>query len=189
MVDRMRIGSKGWEICGRRDCTGCNSVPAFDAWVRDPEWLRRFKNDFGSMSALRALCGQLGLYQTYLLEDEEILEQIAHILHERHWHICREATIIATGGGVQAEAAGRKPEGPGPATGKPHSRKTWVEFAVVDMEGNPAFGHRFMVMLPDGSLHEGTLGKTGRVRFENIDPDTSVFSLPDLDREVWERVD
>jgi hypothetical protein len=140
------------------------------------------------MSALRGFCAQLGSQQTHLLEDEEILKEIARSLQVRRLHICRETRSIAAGGGVQAEAAERKPEEQGPVAAKPRSRKTWVEFAVVDMEGNPASGHRFMVMLPDGSLHEGTLGKTGKVRFDKIDPDTSVFSLPDLDQDAWERV-
>ena len=66
-------------------------------------------------------------------------------------------------------------------------KKTWVEFEVVDMEGNPVSQERYLVMLPDGSLNEGWLDPSGVVRFNNIDPDTCVFSLPDLDEEAWER--
>jgi len=66
--------------------------------------------------------------------------------------------------------------------------KTWVEMEVVDMEGNPVQGKRFLCALPDGSVQEGVLDRTGRVRFDGIDPGNCSFMLADQDRESWERV-
>jgi hypothetical protein len=60
---------------------------------------------------------------------------------------------------------------------------------VIDMEGNPVSGYDYLVMLPDGSLHEGKLDKSGKVRFSGIDPGTAVFSLTGLDQDAWERVE
>jgi hypothetical protein len=136
------------------------------------------------MSALRGFCGLLGWRRTDSLDDDEIVEQIARCLQERRLRICREPICV----GVRAEAAEPEPEEPGQAATKPKAPKTWLEFAVVDMEDKPVSGYRFKVKLPGGSVQEGTLGKTGKVRFEGIDFDNSVFSLPDLDREAWERV-
>ncbi len=65
---------------------------------------------------------------------------------------------------------------------------TWVEMAVVDMEGNPVQGKRFLCALPNGSVQEGVLDRTGVVRFDGIDPGNCSFMLADQDRESWERV-
>jgi hypothetical protein len=66
--------------------------------------------------------------------------------------------------------------------------KTWVEFCLVDMEGNPVSGQRYQATLPDGSTPQGTLGKSGCVRFNNIQPGTASISFLDLDGESWERI-
>jgi hypothetical protein len=141
------------------------------------------------MLTLRAFSVELAPQDAHSLEDEEIVAQIARSLRERRLHVCRETRGNAAAGGAPPETAEQKPEESDSPAAPQRSNKAWVEFAVVDMEGNPAPGHRFVAMLPDGSLQEGTLGKTGRVRFEHIDPDTCVFSLPDLDRDAWERAD
>jgi hypothetical protein len=65
---------------------------------------------------------------------------------------------------------------------------TWVEFCLVDMEGNPVSGQRYKLKLPDGSVKEGTLGKSGCVRVDNINPGTATISYLDLDEEAWERI-
>jgi hypothetical protein len=183
-VDRIRVGNEGWQLCNHRDCEGCSFVPCFDAWVQSAEWLRRFKRDFRSMSVLRDFCGQLGWRRTDSLEDEEVVEQIARGLRGRRLRICIEPIR----GGARTAAVEPEPEETAQAAVKKASPKTWVEFEVVDMEDKPVSGYRFRVVLPDGSAQEGTLDKTGKVRFEKIDFDNSMFSLPDLDQEAWERV-
>lgn len=66
--------------------------------------------------------------------------------------------------------------------------KTWVEMEVVDMEGNPVPNKKYLCVLPDGSMRDGLLDKAGRVRFDGIDPGNCVFTLTELDRDAWDRV-
>jgi len=66
--------------------------------------------------------------------------------------------------------------------------KTWVEMQVVDMEGNPVPDKKYICVLPDGSVRDGSLDKSGRVRFDGIDPGNCVFTLTELDREAWDRI-
>ena len=66
--------------------------------------------------------------------------------------------------------------------------KTWIEFEVVDAEGKPYPNARFICMMPDGTIQEGSLDSRGKVRFDGIDPGNCVFELVDLDRDAWEKV-
>jgi len=65
--------------------------------------------------------------------------------------------------------------------------KTWVELRLVDMEGNPVSRKRYVIQTPSGALEEGNLDSSGRVRLNNIDPGSCIFTFPDLDLEAWER--
>jgi hypothetical protein len=65
--------------------------------------------------------------------------------------------------------------------------KTWVEMEVVDDDGRPMAGEAFTCMLPDGTIHQGSLDKNGRVRFDAIDPGNCAFSLPSLHGPDWRR--
>jgi hypothetical protein len=67
------------------------------------------------------------------------------------------------------------------------TNKTWVEIALVDMEGNPVGGKHYLIKTPSGVVEEGYLDSTGRARLNNIDPGSCTISFPDLDREAWER--
>ncbi|MFN0105502.1 MAG: hypothetical protein ACKV2U_25870 [Bryobacteraceae bacterium] len=66
--------------------------------------------------------------------------------------------------------------------------KTWVAMEVVDMEGNPVPNKSYLCMLPNGTVQEGVLDRTGKVRFDGIDPGNCVFVLTELDQDAWERV-
>jgi hypothetical protein len=65
-------------------------------------------------------------------------------------------------------------------------KKSWIEVALVDEEGNPVPGERYQVTLPDGSVNEGTLDGKGLVRIEGFDPGTCQIGFPDLDGAAWE---
>jgi len=65
---------------------------------------------------------------------------------------------------------------------------TWVEFRLVDMEGNPVGDVQYKVTDPDGKVKEGKLGKDGKVRLDGIHQGTCLISFPELDRDNWERV-
>mgnify|MGYP000325745260 CR=1 FL=1 len=65
--------------------------------------------------------------------------------------------------------------------------KTWIEFEVVDTEGRPVPDETYLCMLPDGSKQEGRMDRTGKVRFDGIDPGNCVFFLKDIDGGAWSR--
>jgi hypothetical protein len=138
------------------------------------------------LSDLRDICGRLDLDSVHRLDDDEVLELIARSIRSGRLRACRGPGKKTSGGG--GSAAPIKETEQEPVDAAPRRKKTWVEFAVVDMEGNPVSNKRYLVMLPDGSLQEGMLDQRGVVRFNNIDPENSVFSLPELDKDAWERV-
>lgn len=79
-------------------------------------------------------------------------------------------------------------QGPAPQVAPCPKTLTWVEFQLVDMEGNPVSGIRYRVRLPDGAVKEGTLDRSGKVRFDGITPGTATINYFELDHEAWERV-
>ncbi|OJH38724.1 hypothetical protein BON30_21065 [Cystobacter ferrugineus] len=57
----------------------------------------------------------------------------------------------------------------------------WVEFELVDSEGEPLAGVGYKLTLPDGSTREGKVDAQGRVRVEGIEPGECVVTFPELD--------
>lgn len=70
----------------------------------------------------------------------------------------------------------------------PPRRLPWVEFELVDLEGEPVAGQRYRVTLPDGTVREGFFGRDGRLRYEGIPEGPCTIELPDLDAEAWEAI-
>jgi hypothetical protein len=123
------------------------------------------------------------------VNDDRILEQVASWVAGREVVVGFRMLLRGGGGETTDELASARPQpAVAAAPAGPQSRKTWIEFVVVDMEGNRVSDLPYRVMLPDGSLHESRLDKTGTVRFNSIDPENCVFSLTDLDQEAWERI-
>ena len=76
------------------------------------------------------------------------------------------------------------------ASGRPavHPCKaTWIEFQLVDQDGNPVPGVSYKVGLPDGSLLTGSLDAQGSVRFEPIVAGKCKISFPEIDASEWHR--
>jgi hypothetical protein len=68
------------------------------------------------------------------------------------------------------------------------SRKTWIKIVLVDESGRPVPGVRYQVPTPGGAVvGRGTLGETGQVRIDGIDPGACQVTFPDLDQAVWSR--
>ncbi|BDC47938.1 hypothetical protein F183_A02540 [Bryobacterales bacterium F-183] len=65
--------------------------------------------------------------------------------------------------------------------------KSWVDIQLLDEEGEPVAGERYVLKLTDGSIREGTLGTDGRVRVNGIDPGNCVVTFPDLHTKEWWR--
>lgn len=57
----------------------------------------------------------------------------------------------------------------------------WVEFELVDAEGEPLAGVRYRLTLADGSTREGEVGASGVVRVEGIEPGECTVVFPELD--------
>lgn len=70
----------------------------------------------------------------------------------------------------------------------PPPKKTWVEIALVGMDGSPIPGEAYKITLPDGSTREGVLDKDGRASVADIDPGQCVVTFPGLDQDAWETV-
>jgi hypothetical protein len=88
------------------------------------------------------------------------------------------------------QAVNKQSDGPGPppVVQPCPSAKTWVEFCLLDMEGNPVSGQRYRATLTDGSKPEGRTPKSGCVRFDGIPSGTATIAYLDLDEEAWERI-
>ncbi len=176
------MGHDRWELCTYSGCSDRERAPA-DVQFRLLNSLQYGRSNQSVYLFLRRLVYESDPDAVARFEDHQIIDSIRMAFAMGRVHLCRPLLRENEGSGAPPKpAVAEDPIKPKRLT------KTWVEFEVVDMEGNPAVGCKYKVMLPDGSLHEGTLDKTGIVRFENIDPENSVFTLPDLDRDAWERV-
>lgn len=91
----------------------------------------------------------------------------------------------STGGG----GAGPTPGGGGgaPPPSDPTPEKTWVDVQLVNEDGEPMAGERYILKITDGSVREGTLDASGRVRVNGIDPGTCTVIFPDLHASEWKR--
>ena len=65
------------------------------------------------------------------------------------------------------------------------SKKTWVEFDLLDKNKRPVKGLSVEVTLPDGSIEKGSLSEKGSFRKDGIDPGTCRVRFPDLDGREW----
>ncbi|MBU0618148.1 MAG: hypothetical protein KKI02_10560, partial [Planctomycetes bacterium] len=74
-----------------------------------------------------------------------------------------------------------------PEEATPEEEKTWVEIVLVDEEGEPCAGERYRIVLPDGTIKEGTLDANGKARVSGIDPGSCEVTFPRLDVESWRR--
>jgi hypothetical protein len=74
------------------------------------------------------------------------------------------------------------------ATGQPvivPCVRSWIEFQLVDEDGNPVPNVKYRVKTPDGSSFDGALNDQGTVRFDNIDPGQCEITFPEIDARQW----
>ena len=64
--------------------------------------------------------------------------------------------------------------------------KTWIEFLVEDMAGQPLAGRKYRATLTDGTTKKGETDSKGLVRFDPLDPGLCEFVLEGLDGDAWE---
>src|SRR5215475_2617613 len=63
--------------------------------------------------------------------------------------------------------------------------KAWVAVQLLDQSGNPAANERYHLVLPDGTVMDGSLNDSGEVWIGEIDPGQCRISFPDIDSKEW----
>jgi hypothetical protein len=98
--------------------------------------------------------------------------------------------MATTAPAAQAPAAAPSPSsGSVPADGvAPCPLLTWIEFCLLDMEGQPVPGKQYIVKTPDGGEVRGTLDGNGQARLDGIVRGTCRISFPEYDADAWERI-
>lgn len=61
----------------------------------------------------------------------------------------------------------------------------FIEFQLLDENGDPVPGEPYRVRLPDQSLQTGTLNNEGKVRFEKICAGQASICFTGLDEKEW----
>ena len=62
----------------------------------------------------------------------------------------------------------------------------WIEFQLVDRQGEPVPGEPYRVRLPDQSLHTGATDAQGRARFESILAGNATIVFTGFDEREWQ---
>jgi hypothetical protein len=69
----------------------------------------------------------------------------------------------------------------GPPPGAPEvDRIHYVELELEDADGNPLSGATYEIAAPDGSVHKGTLGITGKVRVDRLPEGACEVTFPSM---------
>ena len=176
-----------WELCWRGEAAEFEEVYEFPDHRSALLFLLFFKSDRHFVVRLRDLLAQRSLGQTVSrLSDQRVLEEIAwrlgsRQLQLRYRHDVPSASIASVGGRPSTSSQSDAPPPPEPKT-----PKTWVEFRLIDMEGNPVANMHYTVVLPGGAAEDGWLDSSGSVRFNGIDPGECTITFPDLDRDAWD---
>lgn len=96
----------------------------------------------------------------------------------------------AEGGGGSGSPSASNPSSAAaapPPSSETSPEKTWIDIQLVDEDGEPIPGERYILKITDGSTREGNLDDSGRVRVNGIDPGTCTVVFPDLDTTEWKR--
>jgi hypothetical protein len=167
----------------RRDLRGGENVvnasalgPLVQRWVHDPV------ERTSAVEILRAVYGHIPspAHPDLLAQGLENALRRGDILLLRP----RPARLFDSGGG-SGEQMAAAPAPPPPGKEK-NAEKTWVQFELVDENGEPVRDRiRYRLELPDGSVREGYLDGDGSVRVSNIDPGSCRIAFPDIDAREW----
>jgi hypothetical protein len=98
----------------------------------------------------------------------------------------------AAGGGSGSSAASSEtapPHHPPETQEEKAAKPSWIEIELVGEDDKPIPGARYRVMLPDGSVDEGSLDGDGFARVEGFVAGTCKVCFPELDEEAWEFIE
>jgi len=76
---------------------------------------------------------------------------------------------------------------PTPKTAVSHDKTHWIAIELVDERDKHVPFEDYRVILPDGTIVEGTLDKNGRARITGIDPGACKASFPNRDAKDWKQ--
>ncbi len=68
----------------------------------------------------------------------------------------------------------------------PPEVRTWVEFRLLDLAGDPLADVRYEIEMSDGTTEEGTTDAGGKARHDDIVAGACTITFPDLPDRLWE---
>lgn len=169
-------------------------VQTFDA-PRDPAWevldpmfvlgyLERWLEDPASRALLldihATLFGALDATTWALGEERRWLRPELRLAFER-----LDLIVLIERGLSSGPPRRPTPIPPSPKPGPPQKEKTFIEIVLLDQDGKPVAGERFVITLPDGAKVNGNLDAKGFKRVDGIDPGTCDVEFPDIDGREW----
>ena len=63
--------------------------------------------------------------------------------------------------------------------------RSWIAIQLIGEDDQPIPNEKYAVLLPGGTIVEGTLDAQGTARVENIPSGVCSVSFPALDKEAW----
>lgn len=88
--------------------------------------------------------------------------------------------------GTQKVQPFKKDAGGGDKKDDTQQKKTgWIEFVLVDDDGNPVAGEPYTVDMPDGTQASGSTGADGKIRYDGIPEGNCKLTFTQLDQDAW----
>ena len=154
------------------------------------------------MQSLRSLIVSECSYLRQGMAAAQVVEEVIKRVETGRWSLVvvdvpKIATTGSQGGGNPGGGAGGSGGGSGSGSQNARtetvsnnealkdSKKTWVEFELLDKNKRPVKGLSVEVTLPDGSVEVAALSDKGSFRKDGIDPGTCRVRFPDLCGREW----
>ena len=142
-------------------------------WLQEPDARRTL------LSIFTTLYGALDVLPA---ADDEVALRIEPALRQAFE---RYDLIVLTPRRANASPPGPELPPPSKPPSKPPGPKTFIEIVLLDDNGKPVAGEAYKIVLPDGSIRQGTLDQKGFAREDNLDPGVCDVSFPKIDGREW----
>jgi hypothetical protein len=111
---------RDWELCRSHSCGDRLRVSGLHDPLVSRQWLRQFKGDPAGMFAMRTFLWQGGTaWHLFGLSDDEVINQLAHLLTSGRIHVHTQARPAARAGGGASSASKTQTSVPFPLTPQP----------------------------------------------------------------------